>query len=154
MIESMAGMALTGGASAALGAGLSLIGKVVNLSNENKRLASARGAEEMRVISEMADAAGKRGGGSGAWIRRFIVISLFGFLFGVLSINGIMQSFMENGIPATYAYMEEIPSRWFGLLRAKSVLKTVPLAGIPVFSQAVNMVWLVGTFYFGSSRIK
>ncbi len=154
MIESMVGMATTGGLSAALGAGLSLIGKMVNMSNENKRIAFARTEAEMKAVCSIQDAAAKRGGAGGVWIRRIIVISLFGFMFVILAVNGILQHYVENGVPATYAYMEEVPSRWFGLVRAKSVLRTIPLYGIPVFSQAVNMMWLIGTFYFGSSRIK
>ena len=154
MIESVVGMAVTGGASATLGAGLSLLNKVVSMRSEAKRLSLVRTAEEMRIVTSVQDAAGKRGGAGGVWIRRFIVLSLFGFMFGLLAVNGVMQGFVEGMPPATYAYMEEVPSRWFGLIRAKSILRTTPLEGIPVFSQAVNMMWLIGTFYFGSSRIK
>lgn len=154
MIESIIGMAATGGASAALGAGLSLINKLVTMKGEAARISLARNEKEMEILMRVQGAADKRGGPGGIWIRRIIVLTLFGFLFGVLAINGILQGFIEEMPPATYAYMEEVPSRWFGILRAKSVLRTIPLAGIPVFSQAVNMMWLIGTFYFGSSRIK
>lgn len=154
MIESIMGMAMTGGASATLGAGLSLINKFVTMKGEAKRLDLARNAEELAILSANQDTAAKRGGAGGVWIRRFIVLSLFGFMFGLLAINGILQGFFENMPPATYAYMEDVPSRWFGLIRAKQTLQTIPLEGIPVFSQAVNMMWLIGTFYFGSSRIK
>jgi hypothetical protein len=154
MIENVIGMAMTGGASATLGAGLSLVSKFVSMRSEAKRLGLARDAEELKILSACQDEAGKRGGAGGVWIRRFIVLSLFGFMFGLLAINGFVQHFVENGVPATYAYMEDMPSRWFGLIRAKSVLRTVPLVGIPVFQQAVSMMWLIGTFYFGSSRIK
>ena len=153
MIESLIGMATTGGLSAGLGAGLSLIGKLVNLNAERRKLDIANSAEELKIICESQNQAGKRGGAGGVWIRRFIVLSLFGFLFGLLAINGILSHWFES-VPATYAYMEEVPSRWFGLIRAKQTLQTVPLLGIPVFEQAVNMMWLIGTFYFGSSRIK
>jgi len=141
-------MAATGGLSAGLGAGLSLISKVVNLSAENKKLALARNVGEMAALTTSRDAADKRGGVGGIWIRRFIVVSLFGFLFLMLPIVALF------GQDATYAYMEQIPERWFGLIRAKAILRTIPLEGVPVFEQAVNMMWLIGTFYFGSSRIK
>ncbi|MHC4301346.1 MAG: hypothetical protein ACYS7Y_29105 [Planctomycetota bacterium] len=152
--ESIIGMATTGGLSATLGAGLSLVGKMINIRNEQRKIEIANSAEELKIICASQDAAEKRGGAGGIWIRRFIVLSLFGFMFGLLAVNGIIQNFIADGIPATYAYMEDVPSRWFGLIRAKQILRTIPLYGIPVFEQAVNMMWLIGTFYFGSSRIK
>jgi hypothetical protein len=108
----------------------------------------------MKLIINSMNAASKRDGAGGIWIRRVIVLSLFGFMFGVLAINGMIQHFAERGVPATYAYLENVPARLFGFIPARTILRTVPLWGIPVFSQAVDMLWLIGSFYFGSSRIK
>jgi hypothetical protein len=151
----VAGMAMTGGASATLGAVLSLVGKAVNYRQQLSQQNHARDVEELKLILDSQDRAATRvSGKGGVWIRRFIVLALFGFMFGLLAINGIIAHFVEDAVPATYAYMEETTPRWFGLIRGRQILRTVPLEGIPVFSQAVNMMWLIGTFYFGSSRIK
>ncbi|MHC4750254.1 MAG: hypothetical protein ACYTFW_10300 [Planctomycetota bacterium] len=151
----VAGMAMTGGASATLGACLSLIGKAVNFRQQATQQSHARDVEELKLILDSQDRASQRvKGKGGVWIRRFIVLALFGFMFGLLAINGIIANFVENGVPATYAYLEQTEPRFFGLLKGRQILRTVELTGIPVFSQAVNMMWLIGTFYFGSSRIK
>lgn len=154
MITGLLGDMLTsGGLSAGLGAGLSMVSKLLARQDMNDKLRFARGKEELEMIMHSQDAANNRGGRSGQFIRRYIVVMLFTFITLFLFAYGILQGFVEVP-PATYAYMEHIPERWFGMIRAKSVLRTTELPGVPVFQVIVNMCWLIGTFYFGSSRIK
>jgi len=154
-MNAMADMMVSGGLSATFGASLSVVSRVVRIIAQNKALSHARDIEEMKVLASLQDGAFKRDNSkTGQWIRRFIVISLFGFVTWLLWINGMFQHFAENGVPATYAYMEQTEPRWFGLVAGRQVLRTVPLSGVPVFDTIVNMCWLIGSFYFGSSRIK
>jgi hypothetical protein len=154
MVPGITEMALTGGASAALGAGLSLVGKMATMANEQKKLAFARDAEELRLITESMNTAQKRGGAAGEWVRRFMVIALFAFMFCILPINGIIQHFVENGVASTFVFISEEASRWFGLIGPKTEVHAIPVTGIPIFRTFVEMGWLMASFYFGSSRIK
>ena len=155
MIPAITEMAISGGASAALGAGLSLVGKLVAMSRENKRLALARNSEELKMLSDSMNKAVERTkGGAGDWVRRFMVVALFAFMFGVLPINGIIQHFAEHGVASTFVFMTESASRWFGLVGAKTEVHAIPVTGIPIFRTFVEMGWLMASFYFGSSRIK
>ena len=154
MLPGITEMALTGGASAALGAGLSLVGKHTSLSNENKRLSLARNGEELEMLTQSMNAAQKRGGGAGEWVRRFMVIALFAFMFLILPLNGIIQHFTENGVASTFVFVTENASRWFGLIGAKTEVHAIPVTGIPIFRTFVEMGWLMASFYFGSSRVK
>ena len=147
-------MLTSGGMSAGLGAGLSVISKLLARQDLNAKLQHARNEKEFELIMTSQNAAMQRDKSrAGQWIRRFIVITLFTFITLLLFVYGVLQGFVDVP-PATYAYMEHIPERWFGLIRAKSVLRTIELTGVPIFDVIVNMCWLIGTFYFGSSRIK
>lgn len=147
-------MLVSGGLSAGLGATLSVISKGLAMKQVNDKLRFARSKEEMELVFNSKDKAMERDRSpAGQWIRRYIVVSLFTFITILLFIYGVLQGFIEVP-PATYAYLEDVPSRWFGIIRAKTVLRTVELSGVPIFDTVVNMCWLIGTFYFGSSRIK
>ena len=157
MIEAISSMAMSGGASAVLGASLSTLGKVLAIAKENKALSHARDIDEMKAVSEMMDAAAKRGAGSGAgdWVRRFMVVALFAFMFAFLPLNAIIGHWAESGsVESTFVYTAESGRRLFGLLPGKTEIATTPLVGIPVFKTFVDMGWLMACFYFGSSRIK
>jgi hypothetical protein len=154
MLPGITEMALTGGASAALGAGLSLLGKISSMSNENKRLSLARNGEELEMLTKSMNSAQKRGGGAGEWVRRFMVIALFAFMFLILPLNGVLQHFTENGVASTFVFVTENASRWFGLIGAKTEVHAIPVTGIPIFRTFVEMGWLMASFYFGSSRVK
>ncbi len=154
MLPGITEMALTGGASAALGAGLSLVGKLTSMANENKRLSLARNGEELEMLTQSMNGAQKRGGGAGEWVRRFMVIALFAFMFLILPLNGIIQHFAKNGVASTFVFVTENASRWFGLIGAKTEVHAIPVTGIPIFRTFVEMGWLMASFYFGSSRVK
>ena len=154
MIESAVGMAASGGVSAILGAGISLVGKVSEARRQESQLKLARSEKELEILTASMNAANERGGPGGVWIRRFMVVAVFAFLFAVLPFNGILQQFVTDGVPATFAYIQENPTRFFGLFGGKSEVVTVPIAGITIFKTFLEMGWLMACFYFGSSRIK
>lgn len=164
MIESAIAMAASGGGSAVLGAGLSAVGKLLKGAREAKNMAHARDLEEMKAISAMMNEADNRGGTGGDWIRRFMVISIFAFMFVVLPINywAGYNTYKnagpdELGVPrtfATFVHKQSTGRRWLGIFPGKTEVITTPIEGLPVFDRFVEMGWLIGCFYFGASRIK
>lgn len=156
LLQSGAEMAMTGGASAVLGATLSLVGKGVNIMQENKKLSHARSLEELQVLTQSMNDANARGGQNtpGEWVRRFMVIALFVFVFVVLPTCGVIGYFTDVDFGSTFVYMAEAPRKFFGLFGGGTEMKAVPITGVPIFRTFVEMGYLMGAFYFGSSRIK
>lgn len=155
-MSDLVGMMVSGGASAGFGATLTLAGGIAKSIGQAKALGHARDMEEMQIIADMQDRAASRGDSTeGKWIKRFIVLSIFGGITWFLWVNGLIGHLIDgDGVPATYIKETEGKSFLFGLWKSAPELHMVPITGMPVFDQMLGMAWLTVTFYFGRGSVK
>tara|TARA_R100001163_G_scaffold1462_2_gene2408 strand:+ start:112 stop:516 length:405 start_codon:yes stop_codon:yes gene_type:complete len=89
-----------------------------------------------------ADAADKRGGPGGAWVRRFIVIVV---LFGVV-IAPFILAHSGDGVTVASDY-----KKWFGLFSGTNY---ETLHGYVILPEIRTSIITIVSFYFGSSTVK
>ena len=127
---------------AMLGGGMSgfifkLIGTMVSAQQANvDNLIKTQNA-----LTECADAADKRGGVGGAWVRRFIVVVV---LFGVV-IAPFILAHSGDGVTVAQEY-----SKWFGLIKGTTY---ETLHGYVILPEIRTSIITIESFYFGSSTV-
>ncbi len=126
---------LGGGASGFI---FKLIGTLVNAqaSNVDNLI------KKSQAYTESADAADKRGGAGGAWVRRFIVVVV---LFGVV-VAPFLLAHSGDGVTVASEY-----SKWFGFITGKSY---ETLHGYVILPEIRTSIITIVSFYFGSSTVK
>ena len=125
---------LGGGASGFL---FKLIGTMVTAqqSNVNNLIKKQKG------FDESADAAAKRTGDGGAWVRRIIVVTV---LFGVI-IAPFILAHSDEGVTVAKNY------NWLWLFKGTSF---ETLHGYVILPEIRQTVLAIVGFYFGSSSVK
>ena len=125
---------LGGGASGFL---FKLIGTMVTAqqSNVNNLIKKQKGCDES------ADAAAKRTGDGGAWVRRIIVVTV---LFGVI-IAPFILAHSDEGVTVAKDY------NWLWLFKGTSFQT---LHGYVILPEIRQTVLAIVGFYFGSSSVK
>ena len=125
---------LGGGASGFL---FKLIGTMVTAqqSNVNSLIKKQKG------FDESADAAAKRTGDGGAWVRRIIVVTV---LFGVI-IAPFILAHSDEGVTVAKNY------NWLWLFKGTSFQT---LHGYVILPEIRQTVLAIVGFYFGSSSVK
>jgi len=128
---------------AMLGGGMSgfifkLIGTMVSSQQANVENL----IKKSEAHTSSADAADKRGGAGGAWVRRFIVIVV---LFGVV-IAPFILAHSGDGVTVAQEY-----SKWFGLIKGTTY---ETLHGYVILPEIRTSIITIVSFYFGSSTVK
>ena len=125
---------LGGGASGFL---FKLIGTMVTAqqSNVNNLI------KKQKASDESADAAAKRTGDGGAWVRRIIVVTV---LFGVI-IAPFILAHSDEGVTVAKDY------NWLWLFKGTSFQT---LHGYVILPEIRQTVLAIVGFYFGSSSVK
>lgn len=126
---------LGGGASGFI---FKLIGTLVNAqaSNVDNLI------KKSQAYTESANAADKRGGAGGAWVRRFIVVVV---LFGVV-VAPFLLAHSGDGVTVASEY-----SKWFGFITGTSY---ETLHGYVILPEIRTSIITIVSFYFGSSTVK
>lgn len=128
---------------AMLGGGMSgfifkLIGTMVSSQQANVENL----IKKSEAHTSSADAADKRGGAGGAWVRRFIVVVV---LFGVV-IAPFILAHSGDGVTVAQEY-----SKWFGLIKGTTYQT---LHGYVILPEIRTSIITIVSFYFGSSTVK
>ena len=126
---------LGGGASGFL---FKLIGTMVTAQQNN--VSSL--LKKQKASDESADAAAKRTGDGGVWVRRVIVVTV---LFGVI-IAPFILAHSNEGVTVANEY-----SKFFGFIKGTTYQTLHGYVKLPEIRQTVLAI--VG-FYFGSSSVK
>ena len=128
---------------AMLGGGASrFIFKLIGTMVSNQAAMTENLIKRSQAHTASADAADKRGGPGGAWVRRFIVIIV---LFGVV-IAPYLLAHSGDGITVATEY-----SKWFGLSKGVSYQT---LYGYVILPEIRTSIITIVSFYFGSSTVK
>ena len=98
--------------------------------------------KKQEASSASADAAAKRTGDGGAWVRRVIVVTV---LFGVI-IAPFILAHSNEGVTVASEY-----SKWFGFKKG-TTFQT--LHGYVILPEIRQTVLAIVGFYFGSSSVK
>ena len=125
---------LGGGASGFL---FKLIGTMVTAQQSNVNAL----IKKQKASDESADAAAKRTGDGGAWVRRIIVVTV---LFGVI-IAPFILAHSDEGVTVAKDY------NWLWLFKGTSF---ETLHGYVILPEIRQTVLAIVGFYFGSSSVK
>lgn len=125
---------LGGGASGFL---FKLIGTLVTAQQKNVTSL----IKTQKASDDSADAAAKRTGDGGAWVRRVIVVTV---LFGVI-IAPFILAHSDEGVTVAKDY------NWFWLFKGTSFQT---LHGYVILPEIRQTVLAIVGFYFGSSSVK
>ena len=125
---------LGGGASGFL---FKLIGTMVTAQQSNVNAL----IKKQKASDESADAAAKRTGDGGAWVRRIIVVTV---LFGVI-IAPFILAHSDEGVTVAKNY------NWLWLFKGTSF---ETLHGYVILPEIRQTVLAIVGFYFGSSSVK
>ena len=125
---------LGGGASGFL---FKLIGTMVTAQQSNVNAL----IKKQKASDESADAAAKRTGDGGAWVRRIIVVTV---LFGVI-IAPFILAHSDEGVTVAKVY------NWLWLFKGTSF---ETLHGYVILPEIRQTVLAIVGFYFGSSSVK
>jgi len=98
--------------------------------------------KKQKASTESDDAADKRGGAGGAWIRRLIVVTV---LFGVI-VAPFLLAHSGDGVTVQSEY-----SKWFGLFTGTTY---ETLHGYVILPEIRTAILSIVSFYFGSSTVK
>jgi len=109
---------------------------------DNHRMA----LERLGASSKAANEAQGRGG---AWIRRFIVVSVFATLFG-----GVFIFAWKGDIQTTYAYMTPVKDWLFGAIQTGGKMKTLSTDGFLMTPEMWRLAINICFFYFGAGVAK
>lgn len=128
---------------AMLGGGVAgFIMKLIAQQAQNQTKLFEQTIKRQRAADESADAAYKRGGTSGAWIRRFIVVST---MFAVIAAPFII-AFTDLGVS-----IEKDTSFLFGFIKGA---KWETVTGYVILPEVRQTALAIVGFYFGSSQVK
>ena len=128
---------------AMLGGGASgFIFKLIGTMVSNQAAMTENLIKRSQAHTASADAADKRGGPGGAWVRRFIVIVV---LFGVV-VAPFLLAHSGDGVTVATEY-----SKWFGFVKGVSY---ETLHGYVILPEIRTSIITIVSFYFGSSTVK
>ena len=128
---------------AMLGGGASgFIFKLIGTMVSNQAAMTENLIKKSEAHTASADAADKRGGAGGAWVRRFIVVVV---LFGVV-VAPFILAHSGDGVTVAQEY-----SKWFGLMKGTSYQT---LYGYVILPEIRTSIITIVSFYFGSSTVK
>ena len=128
---------------AMLGGGVSgFIMKFMAQQAQNQARLFEQTIRKQEVADASADAANKRGGASGAWIRRFIVVST---MFAVIAAPFVL-AFTDFGVT-----IQKDTSFLFGLFKGA---KWETVTGYVILPEVRQTALAIVGFYFGSSQVK
>jgi hypothetical protein len=128
---------------AMLGGGASgFIMKFMAQQAQNQARLFEQTIKKQQAADESANAADKRGGASGAWIRRFIVVST---MFAVIAAPFII-AFTDFGVS-----IQKDTSFFFGLVKGA---KWETVTGYVILPEVRQTALAIVGFYFGSSQVK
>jgi len=128
---------------AMLGGGVSgFIMKMIATQAQNQTRLFEQAIKKQKVADASADAAAKRGGASGAWIRRFIVVCT---MFAIIAAPFLI-AFTDIGVS-----VQKDTSFFFGLLSGK---KWELVTGYAILPEVRQTALAIVGFYFGSSQVK
>lgn len=98
--------------------------------------------KKQQIADASADAAAKRGGASGAWVRRFIVVCT---MFAIIAAPFII-AFTDIGVS-----VQKDTNFFFGLFTGK---KWELVSGYAILPEVRQTALAIVGFYFGSSQVK
>ena len=128
---------------AMLGGGVSgFVMKLIASQAQNQAKLFEQTIKKQQASDASADAAYKRGGASGAWIRRFIVVST---MFAVIAAPFII-AFTDLGVS-----IQKDTSFLFGLIKGA---KWETVTGYVILPEVRQTALAIVGFYFGSSQVK
>ena len=128
---------------AMLGGGVSgFIMKFMAQQAQNQARLFEQTIRKQEVADASADAADKRGGAGGAWIRRFIVVST---MFAVIAAPFVL-AFTDFGVTIQNDF-----SFFFGLFKGA---KWETVTGYVILPEVRQTALAIVGFYFGSSQVK
>lgn len=128
---------------AMLGGGASgFIFKLIGTMVSNQAAMTENLIKRSEAHTASANAADKRGGAGGAWVRRFIVVVV---LFGVV-VAPFILAHSGDGVTVAQEY-----SKWFGLMKGTSYQT---LHGYVILPEIRTSIITIVSFYFGSSTVK
>jgi hypothetical protein len=128
---------------AMLGGGASgFIFKLIGTMVSNQQVLTEGLIKKQKASDDSADRADKRGGPGGAWVRRFIVITV---LFGVV-VAPFLLAHSGDGVTVASEY-----SKWFGLMKG---VNYETLYGYVILPEIRTSIITIVSFYFGSSTVK
>lgn len=104
--------------------------------------------KEIEASTEAANQADRRGGESGPWVRRFIVVMIFSTLCG----GALLAAFMNW--ETTYIYTTEVKTRLFGLFQTGGKVKELTVEGFVLTPEMRRVMIDIVFFYFGVSTAK
>lgn len=128
---------------AMLGGGASgFIMKFMASQAQNQARLFEQTIKKQQTADASADAADKRGGEGGAWIRRFIVVST---MFAVIAAPFVL-AFTDFGVT-----IQKDTSFLFGLIKGA---KWETVTGYVILPEVRQTALAIVGFYFGSSQVK
>jgi len=128
---------------AMLGGGVSgFIMKMIATQAQNQTRLFEQSIKRQKVADASADAASKRGGDGGAWIRRFIVVCT---MFAIIAAPFLI-SFTDIGVS-----VQKDSNFLFGLFSSK---KWELVSGYAILPEVRQTALAIVGFYFGSSQVK
>ena len=128
---------------AMLGGGVSgFVFKFIAQQAQNQAQLFEQTIKKQQASDASADAADKRGGAGGAWIRRFIVVST---MFAVIAAPFII-AFTDVGVS-----IEKDSSLLFGFIKGA---KWETVTGYVILPEVRQTALAIVGFYFGSSQVK
>jgi hypothetical protein len=111
---------------------------------ENHRMA----LEGLGARTSAADAADKRGGSGGAWIRRFIVTTTFLSVFGCIIYVAVTQG------QTSHVYVKPVKTWMFGLIETGGKMKSITTQGYTITPEMWRILLDITFFYFGAGVAK
>jgi hypothetical protein len=128
---------------AMLGGGVSgFVMKLIAAQMQNQAALFEQTIKKQEVADASADAACKRGGSSGPWVRRFITVAT---MFEVIAAPFIV-AFTDVGVS-----VQKDTSFLFGLIKGA---KWETITGYVILPEVRQTALAIVGFYFGSSQVK
>lgn len=119
--------------------------KIISAKMEMRRMEVEHLTKRQRLSDDSADRAAMRGG---PWVRRFIALTVIGYLF----ISPLILELFRPEVPVIYAYAEGTQGWW----RFKGIeqLKFVEMDGYVILPFQRDLAAMIAGFYFGSGIVK
>jgi hypothetical protein len=116
--------------------------KLIASQMQNQAALFEQTIKKQEVADASADAASKRGGSSGPWVRRFITVAT---MFAVIAAPFIV-AFTDVGVS-----VQKDTSYLFGLIKGA---KWETITGYVILPEVRQTALAIVGFYFGSSQVK
>jgi hypothetical protein len=116
--------------------------KLIAAQMQNQAALFEQTIKKQEVADASADAAAQRGGASGPWVRRFIVVAT---MFAVIAAPFIV-AFTDIGVS-----IQKDTSFLFGLIKGA---KWETITGYVILPEVRQTALAIVGFYFGSSQVK